>query len=253
MLDGLHEDLNRVQVRPRFTYKDEEADNLRDVEKARLSWNRYHAVNNSVIFDLFGGQLQSTVICHGCNHRSVTFDTFWDLSLPIPKAYARRSSRYSLTPSGESCSLSECLAEFAMKEILEEPYKCDNCKSHQKASKSLKLYRCPEILVLHLKRFTYSYYSRDKIETNVKFPAEGLVLDEIMSDLEGRDLEVRYDLFGISNHMGGLGGGHYIAHVRNIDDKIWYEKNDTHVSLCTDGPGTGMGPSAYVLFYQRRR
>lgn len=37
------------------------------------------------IIDLFVGQLKSTLICQTCGYKSVTFDPFWDLSLPIPK------------------------------------------------------------------------------------------------------------------------------------------------------------------------
>ena len=61
LLDGLHEDLNRVKQRPRLEYNEKYEDALSVVEKANLAWNRYHALNDSFIFDLFGGQLQSTV------------------------------------------------------------------------------------------------------------------------------------------------------------------------------------------------
>jgi len=35
--------------------------------------------------DLFVGQLKSKLTFYSCNHTSVTFDPFWDLSLPIPR------------------------------------------------------------------------------------------------------------------------------------------------------------------------
>jgi hypothetical protein len=36
---------------------------------------------------------------------------------------------------------------------------------------------CPaQVLVVHLKRFSYSRYSRDKLDTLVEFPLEGLDL-----------------------------------------------------------------------------
>ena len=96
MLDGLSEDLNRVTEKPKWKIRDEEVDQLPDVENARLAWNKCQSMNSSIIFgmflkiladerDIFGGQLQSTVTCHGCRYRSVTFEMFLDLSLPIPK------------------------------------------------------------------------------------------------------------------------------------------------------------------------
>ncbi|KAJ3118937.1 Ubiquitin carboxyl-terminal hydrolase 21 [Physocladia obscura] len=246
MLDGLHEDLNRVQSAKiqRFTYRDEDIDKLSDIEKARFAWNRYHCVNSSLIFDLFGGQLQSTVTCSSCKHPSTTFDTFWDLSLPIPKAIdvLKISSSNDVTPVSK-CTLSDCLEEFAAKEVLGDCYRCDNCKSKVVASKVLQIYKCPEVLVLHLKRFSYSRYSRDKIETSVKFPLKQLTLEPVMSSAEGHDQIVHYDLFGISNHMGGLGGGHYIAHVKNWDTGLWYEKNDALVTEVDEGRIESVGNS----------
>ncbi|KAI8821395.1 uncharacterized protein EV422DRAFT_40737 [Fimicolochytrium jonesii] len=240
LLDGLHENLNRVKRRPRLNYSHDDAERLSDSEKARFAWNKYHAVNDSTIFDLFGGQLESCVECHTCGHRSVTYDTFWDLSLPIPK--------------GSSATLQDCLSDFGADEILEDLYSCANCKARRVASKTLKVYRCPEILVLHLKRFKYiSYDTQEKIEANVEFPLENLRLGGLLSDVEGHDTNAVYDLFGIINHFGVPGGGHYTANVKNIDDGRWYSKNDSSVSLCPDGPSTAMRSSAYVLFYSRRR
>ena len=56
-----------------------------------------------------------------------------------------------------------------------------------------------------------------------------------------------YELFGISHHMGGADGGHYIADVRRKEQ--WYECNDTKVST-TKGPKINSA-SPYVMFYRR--
>ncbi|CAE7879659.1 usp44, partial [Symbiodinium sp. KB8] len=39
----------------------------------------------SVVSDMFEGKLRSTVRCRSCGYKSPKDDTFWDLSLPIPK------------------------------------------------------------------------------------------------------------------------------------------------------------------------
>jgi len=239
LLDGFHEDLNRAHTKPKFNYTDDELDALSDDKKALVSWNRYQLWNNSYIFDIFGGQLQSRVTCLRCNHQSSTFDTFWDLSLPIPKNTGKRQH-----------TLEDCLREFSAEEQLDDEYKCERCKSAQKASKCLKIYKCPEILVLHLKRFSYNVYIRKKIEDEVEFPTENLVLDPIMSDVKGHDEHVIYDLYGISNHIGGLGSGHYVAHCKSFKDNEWYLKNDDYVKKTS--PEDGKDSTAYVLFYRRR-
>jgi ubiquitin carboxyl-terminal hydrolase 4/11/15 len=37
----------------------------------------------------------------------------------------------------------------------------------------------------------------------------------------------RYELYAVSNHYGGMGGGHYTAYAKNKD--IWYDFNDSSV------------------------
>ena len=41
--------------------------------------------------------------------------------------------------------------------------------------------------------------------------------------------ESEYDLIGVSNHSGGLGGGHYTSFCKNTLTGEWYSCNDTTV------------------------
>lgn len=47
---------------------------------------------------------------------------------------------------------------------------CPECKKHQPATKKFDLWNLPEILIVHLKRFSYSRFYRDKIDAIVEFP-----------------------------------------------------------------------------------
>ena len=58
----------------------------------------------------------------------------------------------------------------------------------------------------------------------------------------------RYDLIGVSNHFGGLGGGHYTAFAKNCRNKRWYNFDDSSVSAQAET--NLVSKSAYVLFYQ---
>ena len=40
-----------------------------------------------------------------------------------------------------------------------------------------------------------------------------------------------YDLIAVSNHFGGMGGGHYTAYAKNCVDQRWYNFDDT---FCRD-------------------
>ncbi|XP_065576578.1 ubiquitin carboxyl-terminal hydrolase 15-like [Artemia franciscana] len=82
LLDGLHEDLNRIKEKPYIELKD--SDDRDDEIVAQEAWENYRKRNDSIIVDLFHGLLKSTVICPKCSKVSVTFDPFCTLSLPLP-------------------------------------------------------------------------------------------------------------------------------------------------------------------------
>ena len=50
--------------------------------------------------------------------------------------------------------------------------------------------------------------------------------------------------------MGGLGGGHYIAHCKNLLDGNWYNFNDDTVSY-VNSVDSLIDESAYILFYEK--
>lgn len=90
LLDTLHEDLNRIQKKP-YIEKPELADEdmgsigaLKSV--ADTCWKQHKMRNDSVIVDLFTGLYQSTLVCPTCDKRSVTFDPFNDVTLPLPQS-----------------------------------------------------------------------------------------------------------------------------------------------------------------------
>lgn len=123
-------------------------------------------------------------------------------------------------------TLDECLDEFEREEILSEndTWYCPRCKEHRRASKKFDLWKTPDILVVHLKRFSSSGWRRDKLDTRVDFPVEGLDLTRRVLDKQTGKQEV-YDLIAVDDHWGGLGGGHYTAFAKNFIDKEWYEYN----------------------------
>ncbi|XP_056612706.1 ubiquitin carboxyl-terminal hydrolase 32 isoform X1 [Triplophysa dalaica] len=82
LLDGLHEDLNRVHEKPYVELKD--SDGRPDHEVATEAWENHLRRNRSIVVDLFHGQLRSQVKCKTCGHVSARFDPFNFLSLPLP-------------------------------------------------------------------------------------------------------------------------------------------------------------------------
>ena len=60
MLDGLHEDLNRVQIKPKYKELQGEGD---PKQIAREWWDYHNGRDDSIITDYFRGQLISTITC----------------------------------------------------------------------------------------------------------------------------------------------------------------------------------------------
>ncbi|KAF8273104.1 hypothetical protein EI94DRAFT_1769417 [Lactarius quietus] len=150
--------------------------------------------------------------------------------------------------SQRGISLQDCLDEFTREEELGEDDPC-----------------VPDVLVVHLKRFSSSRALRDKIEAFVDFPIEGLDLTEMVQegkiakqlqeqgmDIDSEDLDepLLYDLYAVDEHRGGLGGGHYRAYAFNDVTRQWYQFDDSFVSLSR--PEAAVNADAYLLFYKRR-
>ncbi|KAE9589682.1 putative ubiquitinyl hydrolase 1 [Lupinus albus] len=87
LLDGLHEDLNRVKQKPYIEMKD--SDCRPDEEVAYECWKNHMARNDSLIVDVCQGQYKSTLVCPVCGKISLTFDPFMYLSLPLPSTVTR--------------------------------------------------------------------------------------------------------------------------------------------------------------------
>ena len=130
-----------------------------------------------------------------------------------------RSSRRS-----RGITLDECLDEFEKAEVLsaQDMWYCPRCKEHRRASKKFDVWKTPDILVCHLKRFSSN--RRDKLDMLVDFPVQGLDLTRRVLNKEAGKEEV-YDLIAVDDHYGGLGGGHYTAYAKNFVDGRWYNYN----------------------------
>ena len=167
---------------------------------------------------LFGKHIDDENNMRGAN----TWDAMPTLDDPIVQA--RKAKREKRRKDG--VTLDDCLDEFGKAEVLSESeaWFCPRCKTHRQASKRFQIWKAPDILVIHLKRFSTQGRFRDKLDVLVDFPIEGLDLRErVLAPGEGKELI--YDLFAVDNHYGGLGGGHYTAFAKSFKDGIWYDYN----------------------------
>ena len=221
------------------------------------------AENASFITDIFCGQLVSTIQCSECKTNSFCFDPFYDISLPLPKGkqparqnrYSGRSSilglgsMFSCGPALSECSLDDCLREFTSEEVLdgENMIECSNCRCKRASTKKLQVYKYPQILVLHLKRFGNS---RKKVKTAVQFPKTSFDASPLAYQDQADGSRPIYDLYGVCDHIGSHSFGHYTSSAIDPMSEEWMKFNDECVSSVN--PSNLDESSAYMLFYSLR-
>jgi hypothetical protein len=180
---------------------------------------------------------------------------------------------------------------------------CSHCKTHRQANKMIQLWKLPKVLIIGLKRFETTTainpmrqygmeggagagLGREKISTFVDFPINGLNVsaycnqarragttaatkgDEGEGEGEGKggaypEHEYLYDLYGVINHYGRMGFGHYTAFARDWDrhtphtnngsgelSSTWYSFDDDLIHIVDEK--TIKTSAAYILFYRQR-
>ena len=139
---------------------------------------------------------------------------------------------------------------------------CSKCRDHVTANKKMEIWKAPDYLIIHLKRFSHSrnsMFSSRKLSDMIDFPVNSLDMSPYIlsrkcgannSSSSSAADECKYDLYAVSNHFGSLSGGHYTAFARNPYYKKWYNFDDTDVGRATEQDI--VTKAAYVLFYRRR-
>lgn len=161
----------------------------------------------------------------------------------------------------DGITLDQCLRLFTEPEVLDpqEAWYCPGCREHRQATKEFSLWRLPVVLVIQLKRFSFTRsIFRDKIDKMVDFPVHGLDMSPYYSGPKnGEGPPPVYDLFAVTNHHGGMLGGHYTAFARCVDpvntrlsEIGWRLFDDSRVVDVSDT--RVVTSSAYMLFYRRR-
>ncbi|XP_075818177.1 ubiquitin carboxyl-terminal hydrolase 8 [Microtus pennsylvanicus] len=231
LMDGLHEDLNKADNRKR--HKEENNDHLDDFKAAEHAWQKHKQLNESIIVALFQGQFKSTVQCLTCHKKSRTFEAFMYLSLPLA--------------STSKCTLQDCLRLFSKEEKLTDNnrFYCSHCRARRDSLKKIEIWKLPPVLLVHLKRFSYDGRWKQKLQTSVDFPLENLDLSQYV--IGPKNSLKKYNLFSVSNHYGGLDGGHYTAYCKNAARQRWFKFDDHEVSDIS--VSSVKSAAAYILFY----
>ncbi|KAH8959219.1 hypothetical protein BDL97_06G067900 [Sphagnum fallax] len=204
--------------------------------KNRTALTRVHLSIKSPLSDIFGGQLCSIVKTKG-NKASATVQPFLVMHLDIlPDAIH---------------SVEDALKFFAAPESL-EGYKPTSGKGNEvvSASKAIKIQALPQVLLLHLMRFSYGALGSGKLHKPVRFSLDLTLGRELLASPSSAGSETRkYELVATVTHHGkDPSGGHYTADCKQNDGR-WIRFDDAKVSLV--GLNRVLHDQAYVLFYKR--
>lgn len=230
----------------------------------KVSAKRTVEIEPSPISRIFGGQFRSVLtVPKSKESRSITLDPFQRIQLDISD------------PSTNT--IEDALIKFNEPENI--PYIAD--KKEVIAKKQTFIDQLPNMLVIHLKRFSYQHKdnedspkvfgSIEKLRKKIEYSHQLTIPNECFSPLMQKQSPSTktYKLTGVVYHHGiSAEGGHYTCDVlrkssvfdndaessgKSVDNE-WIRIDDTAVTfiekeevLGTDEPSK----SAYILFYQR--
>jgi hypothetical protein len=137
-----------------------------------------------------------------------------------------------------TCALHDCWYLFQQEDIVSR--RCEDCDHSEAAWISFEFCFLPKYLVIQLARFSNECR---KVTTKVDYP-EDLSLRE-----SSTDEDVKYRLYAVCRHAGGILGGHYDACVFSSEQEKWV--------LCDGQMMSSMKSNkvqsdlAYLLFYEQ--
>jgi ubiquitin carboxyl-terminal hydrolase 2 len=168
-----------------------------------------------------------------------------DLPIPVEKSNVEKSNVEKSTLEKSNITLYDCFDLFVKDELMNGDNQWFNEKTGKKEDVVRRNYfwNFPKILVITLKRFSSM---NQRLNHLVDCPLTGLDLSKYA---EGYDAtKYIYDLYGVSNHMGGPMGGHYTSYIKTAQDWVHYN-DDSLNKMAADAVIT---PMSYCLFYKLR-
>ncbi|CDW52611.1 ubiquitin carboxyl terminal hydrolase [Trichuris trichiura] len=155
-------------------------------------------------------------------------------------------------------NLIDMMRYFTDPEILagEESWYCDRCCKRQMATKTLNFWQLPPVLIIQIKRFSYtSFFLKKKIETPVRYPLKNFDMKPYLNPKAPEQI-TKYDLYAMVSHTGNCNYGHYVAQACLLSENGsecevgWRHFNDTEVRDLTSIEDDD--PNVYFLFYARQ-
>ncbi|XP_061594698.1 ubiquitin carboxyl-terminal hydrolase 1 isoform X2 [Cololabis saira] len=184
--------------------------------------------------ELFQGQLVLRTRCLECESFTERREDFQDISVPVLDDQPVSPSdmpEVSPDPKPELKTLKWAIGQFASVERIvgEDKYFCETCHHYTEAERSLLFDKTPEVITIHLKRFSANsleldpYAGLSKVNTPLHTPLT-LSLEEWCTKPSSAGGQ-HYQLFAVVMHSGvTISCGHYTSYIRVSglkDVKLW--------------------------------
>ncbi|GJT49539.1 ubiquitin carboxyl-terminal hydrolase 26 [Tanacetum coccineum] len=121
----------------------------------------------------------------------------------------------------------------------DKQYFCSSRATHVDATRSIKLQSLPPVLIFQLKPciFLPNTTTKKKITSAFCFPGQ---VNMALWLSEQSKSELTYDLSAVLIHKGStVNSGHYVAHTKDQDTRLWWEFNDDVVTELGNHPFGG--------------
>jgi ubiquitin C-terminal hydrolase len=247
----LHEKLMSTKIGNKFDheiftkYKNLVNNNLYEytVNASMEYWDNYIMNSHSIIRDIFSGMTYTSTKCSQCDMTTLAFEPHIMLSVSIPE---------------NAKNLYDCLKYMSQTVELqgENAFDCSTCGEKTDAKQNTYVWEAPNILIIHIKRFSQTAYGTriirtEKNNTKIDFPFNDLTLDDVYSPFNKKN--DTYSLYGVVHQYGSLNGGHYNASCFNIVSQKWYSFDDSSVHYMPDDvlKQKLCDSSPYILFYKK--
>ncbi len=243
LLDAVMEEHKNENV----PVKAQEPARLRLAQKMEKAWQESVLYPYGDIGTMFHGQMVHQMKCGACSALSHTPEVFTVLTLSFP------------TRQTKVC-VSDCVEYSFRNEHITDSWKCEKCSaiasSSVPATKSLRLWRLPQVLVLGFKRFSPTGHKDNAQVIMENEMEESLTRFMCSASPFANDRPEKYRFCGSVHHYGSARFGHYtslcsIPGLSSGSDEEVRVVDDDNVSSSSEHDSKNLQKSIYMVVFER--
>lgn len=186
----------------------------------------------------------STIHCPDVGYNSTKKEPYTHLDVEVRKFDAQGNEQLLTT-------LEQCLNNYYTQETLSD-YTPEGFPTQHNCTKKIEIAELSDIVVIVPKRFTFDMFTGAsiKLDHEITVPLS-MSFRKYLTPSARQKKVYMYDLIAVAEHMGGTGGGHYIAHVKEIKSGQWYTCNDSVITAVNAESIKNNIDRSYVFVYRK--